>query len=147
MVARMNIAEATPEGYRTVLGLERYTSANVDPVLLHLVKMRASILNGCSFCVDMHSRDALAAGESTERLFGVAAWHDFELFTTRERAALALCDSVTRLGPDGVPDEVWDTAADEFESRELADLLIATATINLWNRLTVPTRTPPGTGS
>jgi AhpD family alkylhydroperoxidase len=147
MVARMNVAEVAPEGYRAVFGLERYTRTHVEPVLLELVKLRASIVNGCAFCVDMHSRDALAAGESTERLFGVAAWHDTEVFTVRERAALALCDSVTRMGEDGVPDDVWDAAAGEFEPRELADLLMAIATINVWNRLATATRIPPGTAT
>jgi alkylhydroperoxidase family enzyme len=92
----------------------------------------------------MHSRDALAAGEPPARLFGLAAWHETEFFTERERAALALTDSVTRLGPDGVPDDVWDAAAKEFEPRALADLLLAIATINVWNRIAIPTRIPPG---
>jgi AhpD family alkylhydroperoxidase len=140
----MNAAEVAPDAYKAVLGLERYARSHVDGQLYQLVKLRASLVNGCAYCVDMHSRDALAAGEPPARLFGLAAWHDTEFFTERERAALALTDSVTRLGPDGVPDDVWDAAAKEFSERELADLLIAIATINVWNRIAIPTRMAPG---
>jgi AhpD family alkylhydroperoxidase len=144
MRERMDISQASPAGYRAVLGLERYVSERVDPTLLHLVKLRASIINGCAFCVDMHSHDALTAGESHRRLFAVGAWADAPFFTARERAALALTDAATRLADgDGVPDDVWDAAAREFPEEDLANLLIAIATINTWNRLTVPTRKAP----
>jgi AhpD family alkylhydroperoxidase len=144
MTRRMNIAEVAPDGYKAVLGMEKYARTHVEPTLYHLVKLRASIINGCAYCIDMHSRDAIVAGETTERLFGLAAWHDTEFFNEHERAALALTDSVTRLGPGGVPDDVWDAAAKEFEQKELADLLVAIATINVWNRIAIPTRIPPG---
>jgi alkylhydroperoxidase family enzyme len=101
------------------------------------------MINGCSFCVDMHSRDALAAGEDSRRLFGVAAWREAPFYTERERAALALTDAVTRLGDDGVSDDVWDEAAKHFDQDELANVLMAIATINVWNRLSVATRTQP----
>jgi AhpD family alkylhydroperoxidase len=140
----MNIAEVVPDAYKAVLGLERYARSNVEPQLYELIKLRASMVNGCAYCVDMHSRDAMAAGEPPARLFGLAAWHDTEFFTERERAALALTDSVTRLGEHGVPDDVWDNAAKEFSERELADVLVAIATINVWNRIAIPTRMPPG---
>jgi AhpD family alkylhydroperoxidase len=144
---RMDISQASPAGYRAVLGLERYVSKRLDPTLLHLVKLRASIINGCAFCVDMHSRDALAAGESDRRLFAVGAWADAPFFTARERAALALTDAATRLADgDGVPDDVWDAAMREFPVEDLADLVIAIATVNAWNRLTVPTRKAPPAG-
>src|SRR4051812_44980221 len=100
MTPRMDLSQVIPAGYRAVGGLEQYVQANVDATVLELVKLRASILNGCSFCVDMHSRDALAAGESTQRLFAVSAWRDAPFFDARERAALALTDAVTRLGDD-----------------------------------------------
>ncbi|OAA25487.1 alkylhydroperoxidase AhpD family core domain-containing protein [Frankia sp. EI5c] len=93
----------------------------------------------------MHSRDALAAGESSRRLFSVAAWHESPFFTERERAALALTDAVTRLGPDGVPDDVWNTVTKVWSDEEAANLIVAIATINLWNRFAVTTRTPPPT--
>jgi AhpD family alkylhydroperoxidase len=144
MTARMNLPEVAPEAYRTILGLERYARGHLDPTLYALIELRASMVNGCAFCVDMHSREALAAGETTERLFGLAAWRDTDFYTPVERAALALTDSVTRLGPEGVPDDVWDAAAQVLDERTLADVLVGIATINVWNRITVPSRTPPG---
>ncbi|GLY21080.1 carboxymuconolactone decarboxylase family protein [Micromonospora sp. NBRC 101691] len=146
MQARMNVAQAAPEAYRAVLGLEKYVRANVEHRMLELVKLRASMVNGCAFCVDMHSREALDAGESSRRLFAVAAWHDAPFFDERERAALALTDAVTRLGEHGVPDEVWDEATRVFAEKEVADLVVAIATINVWNRISVTTRTQPPTG-
>ncbi|SCL67575.1 alkylhydroperoxidase AhpD family core domain-containing protein [Micromonospora citrea] len=140
---RINVAEAAPQGYQAVLGLEKYARTNVERTVYHLVKLRASVLNGCAFCVDMHTRDALAEGESSRRLFAVAAWREAPFFDERERAALALTDAVTRLGEHGVPDEVWDAAAKVWSERELADLLIAIATINVWNRIAVTSRTQP----
>ena len=101
------------------------------------------MVNGCAFCVDMHSRDALAAGESSRKLFAVAAWHDAPFFTARERAVLALTDAVTRLGDDGVPDDVWDAARKELTGDEIGNVLLAIATINVWNRLSIATRTEP----
>lgn len=142
-MSRINIGAVAPEAYRAVLGLEKCVQVNVDHTVLELVKLRASMLNGCSFCVDMHSRDALAAGESSRRLFAVAAWREAPFFTERERAALALTDAVTRLGEHGVPDEVWDAAAKVWSEKELADLVIAIATINVWNRISVTSQTQP----
>ncbi|MBO4208967.1 carboxymuconolactone decarboxylase family protein [Micromonospora echinofusca] len=140
---RMNLAAVAPEAYRAVLGMESYVRGAVDHRLLELVKIRASVLNGCAFCVDMHTRDALAAGETSRRLFAVAAWREAPFFDERERAALALTDAVTRLGEHGVPDDVWDTAAKHWSERELADLVVAIATINVWNRIAVSTRAQP----
>ncbi|GAB3225094.1 carboxymuconolactone decarboxylase family protein [Micromonospora halotolerans] len=142
-MSRMDTAAVAPEAYRAVLGLEKYVQQNVDHTVLELVKLRASMLNGCSFCVDMHSRDALGAGESSRRLFAVAAWREAPFFNERERAALALTDAVTKLGEHGVPDDVWDAAAKVWSEKELADLLVAIATINVWNRISVSTRTQP----
>ncbi|MFU8874770.1 carboxymuconolactone decarboxylase family protein [Micromonospora sp. SL4-19] len=142
-MSRINLAAVAPEAYQAVLGLEKYVRQNLDHTVLELVKLRASMLNGCAFCVDMHSREALAAGESSRRLFAVAAWREAPFFDERERTALALTDAVTRLGEHGVPDEVWDAAAKVWSERELADLLVAIATINVWNRIAVTTRTEP----
>jgi AhpD family alkylhydroperoxidase len=142
-MARLMVGNVAPDAYKAVLGLETYARKHNDPVLYELIKLRASMINGCAFCVDMHSSDALAAGEDSRRLFGVAAWHDAPFYTDRERAALALTDAVTRLGDGGVPDDVWDTAAKHFSEEELANLLMAIATINVWNRLSIATRTEP----
>ncbi|MGC5052709.1 carboxymuconolactone decarboxylase family protein [Micromonospora sp. DT48] len=138
---RMNAAEVAPEAFGTVLGLEKYVRANVDHTVLELVKLRASMLNGCTYCVDMHSREAMDAGESSRRLFAVAAWREAPFFDERERAALALTDAVTRLGEHGVPDDVWDAAAKVWPEKALADLVLAIATINVWNRIAVTFRT------
>ncbi|EIV96600.1 carboxymuconolactone decarboxylase family protein [Frankia sp. QA3] len=143
MTQRLNMAEVAPEGYRAMFGLERYVRDNVDTTVLELVKLRASIINGCSFCVDMHSRDALAAGESARRLFAVGAWRETPLFDERERAALALTDEATRLGPDGVSDETWALVTKSWSEKEAADLILAIATINAWNRIAIPSRLSP----
>ncbi|MEW2431277.1 carboxymuconolactone decarboxylase family protein [Micromonospora sp. NPDC047644] len=140
---RMNPAEVAPQAYKAVMGLEKYVQANIDRTVLELVKLRASMINGCAYCVDMHSRDSLAGGESSRRLFAVAAWRESPFFDERERAALALTDAVTRLGEHGVPDEVWDDAAKVWSEKELADLVIAIATINVWNRIGVTMRLEP----
>jgi AhpD family alkylhydroperoxidase len=142
-MSRINMAAVAPEAYQAVLGLEKYVRENLDHTVLELVKLRASMLNGCAFCVDMHSRDALAGGESSRRLFAVAAWRDAPFFDERERTALALTDAVTRLGEHGVPDDVWDAAAKVWSEKELANLLVAIATINVWNRISVSTRNEP----
>ncbi|WP_405099804.1 carboxymuconolactone decarboxylase family protein [Micromonospora sp. NBC_01412] len=144
-MSRIDLEAVAPEAYRAVAGLERYTRANLDHTVLHLVKVRASMLNSCGFCVDMHSRDALAAGESSRRLFAVAAWRETPFFDERERTALALTDALTRLGEHGVPDEVWDDAAKVWSEKELADLTVAIATINVWNRIVAATRRQPPT--
>jgi AhpD family alkylhydroperoxidase len=140
MDQRLSFKDLAPEAYEALATLDRYVRGHVDGTLLELVKLRASILNGCSFCVDMHSRDALARGGDSRRLFGVAAWEDSPFFTDRERAALALTDAVTRLAPGGVSDEVWGAAAAAFDDEELAALLAAIIGINAWNRVGVPTR-------
>lgn len=143
MTERMRMHEVVPEAYQAVLGLEKYCRTHVDTVVYELVKLRASVVNGCSFCTDMHSRDALAAGESSERLFAVAAWQDAVCFTEKERAALALTDAVTTLGYGGVSDEVWAEATKHWSEEEVANLIMAIATINVWNRIAITTRATP----
>src|SRR5690606_11578195 len=145
MSQRMSVAEVAPEGFHAVLQLEQYVRKAVDPKVLELVKLRASMLNGCAFRVDMHSQDALANGESSRRLFAVAAWREAPFFTARERAALALTDEVTRLGEAGVTDQTWEEARKVWSEEEIAHLLLAIATINVWNRLAVATRMAPPT--
>jgi AhpD family alkylhydroperoxidase len=142
-MSRLAIDKVAPQAYEAVYGMEKYSRSTVDPTLYELVKLRASMVNGCSFCTDMHSREALEQGESSRRLFAVAAWHDAPFFTERERAALALTDAVTRLGEHGVPDEVWAPAAEAFTEEELANLLMAIATINVWNRLSIAVQKQP----
>jgi AhpD family alkylhydroperoxidase len=113
---------------------------------LQLVYVRASQINGCSFCVDMHTRDAKKAGETDQRLFAVAAWREAPFFDDAERAALSLAEAVTRLNDraDPVPDEIWDEAARHYDEPSLGALLLGIATINFWNRVNVPTRQVAG---
>ncbi len=143
MKERLNPQLASPEGYRAVMNLEKYARSSVEPKLLHLIKLRASILNGCAFCVDMHSADALAGGESARRLFAVSAWRESPFFTDEERAALALTDAVTQIAEAGVPDLVWEEARQHWSEKQLADLLLAIATINTWNRLSIALHKQP----
>jgi len=138
---RISWARVHPDAYNAMLALEETGGGALDPTLRELVRMRASGLNGCAYCLDMHAHEAAKEGESLQRLVAVGAWREARhLFTEREQAALALTDAVTRLGEHGVPDEVWDEAAARFGELELVQLLVAIATINVWNRLGVATR-------
>ena len=139
---RMNIGHEAPELSRALVALER--EIRIDPVLRELVKLRASILNGCAYCIDMHTKDARKAGESEQRLYAVAAWHEAPSFSERERSALALTDAVTLLADTHVPADIWKEAAHYFESEELAHLLWQIAAINAWNRIAVATRQTVG---
>ena len=139
---RMNIGREAPELSRALVALER--EIRIDLVLRELVKLRASILNGCAYCIDMHTKDARKAGESEQRLYAVAAWHEAPFFSERERAALALTDAVTLLADTHIPTDTWEEAAHHFDSEELAHLLWQIATINAWNRLAVATRQTVG---
>ncbi|WP_327633236.1 carboxymuconolactone decarboxylase family protein [Kribbella sp. NBC_00482] len=143
MDERMNFSKVSPAGFRAVFGVEKYVQGVVDHTLLHLIKVRASMLNGCAFCLNMHTTDALKDGESSQRLFGLAAWHDSSFYDDRERAALALTDAVTVLERTGVPDDVWDAAVEQFGEEGTANVLLAIGTINLWTRLNVATRKQP----
>ncbi|WP_157253894.1 carboxymuconolactone decarboxylase family protein [Nonomuraea typhae] len=146
MSARMTMTTAA-DGYKGLLGVENYVRrSDVPHSTLELVRLRVSQINGCGYCVDMHARDAKKAGESDERLWSVAAWREAPYYTEEERAALALAEAATRLSdnPAGVPDEVWDTAADHYTEEQLAALVMAIAAINAWNRINVTTRQPAG---
>jgi AhpD family alkylhydroperoxidase len=118
----------------------------LPPVTIMLVHLRASQINGCTFCVDMHARELREAGESDERIFAVAAWRDAPFYSDQERAALEMTEAVTRIADKGdpVPDELWERVSAQFDENQMAALLLAIATINVWNRLNVPTRQPPG---
>ncbi|MBB2913191.1 AhpD family alkylhydroperoxidase [Streptosporangium becharense] len=147
MKERINVAQLAPEAYRAMLGLEKFLAGSGLPhITKELVKLRVSQINGCAFCVDMHSHDLKQAGESDERLFAVAVWRETPFFTDAERAALALAEEATRLADRGetVPDHVWDEAAAHYEPETLAALVVAIATINAWNRIAVTTRIVPG---
>jgi AhpD family alkylhydroperoxidase len=148
MQARIkNPAMILPEAMQAMQALSKSVEkSGLPPKTLDLVHLRASQINGCSVCVDMHTRLSKKAGETDERLFAVAAWRDAPYFTDAERAALALTEAGTRLSDraDPVPDEVWNEAASHYDERQLAALVVAIATINVWNRLNVMTRQVAG---
>jgi AhpD family alkylhydroperoxidase len=139
---RLDLATAAPKPFAAMRRLEG--SIELDATIRHLVQLRASQVNGCGFCVDMHWREARAAGETEERLYSLFAWPESALFDERERAALALTEAATLLGPSRVPDEIWDPAAALFSEGELANLMFQIAAINSWNRLMIASRTEPG---
>ncbi|SNX63513.1 AhpD family alkylhydroperoxidase [Streptomyces sp. TLI_55] len=142
---RLAWAEQAPEVFKAMIRLDAAARKGLDPKLLELVKVRASQINRCALCVDMHSKDALAAGESVERIVQLSAWEESEHFyTDRELAALALTEAVTVLTDGFVPDAVYERAAAHFEDAELAQLIAAITVINAWNRFGVTCRLVPG---
>jgi AhpD family alkylhydroperoxidase len=147
MHARMNHpVMVLPEAMKAMQALNAVNQQGLPEKLLELVHLRASQINGCSVCVDMHPKLARKAGETDERLFAVSAWRDTPYFSEAERAALALTEAVTRLADreDPVPDAIWNEADKHFDEAELASLLLSIATINVWNRLNVAIRAPVG---
>ncbi|MFB9514410.1 carboxymuconolactone decarboxylase family protein [Streptomyces purpureus] len=142
---RLPLAQLAPEFYRAMVRLEAAAAKGLDPVVYELVKIRASQINHCAFCLDMHTKDALASGESVERIVQLSAWEESEHFyTEKELAALALTEAITVLTDGFVPDEVYERAAAHFDEAELAQLIAVITTINAWNRIGVSTRMVPG---
>ncbi|MFE7466360.1 carboxymuconolactone decarboxylase family protein [Streptomyces sp. NPDC057499] len=138
-------AEHAPDVYRAAVRLDAAARKGIDPVIGELVKIRASQLNHCAFCLDMHTKDAIAAGESVERIVQLSAWEESRHFyTPKEIAAIELTEAVTVLTDGFVPDEVWEKAAEHFDEAELSHLLAAIVSINVWNRFAVTTRMVPG---
>lgn len=142
---RLDWAQHAPEVYKAMVRLDAAARRGLDPKLLELVKIRASQLNHCAFCLDMHTKDALAAGESVERIVQLGAWEESRHFyTEKELAAIELTEAVTVITDGFVPDEVYARAAEQFEEAELAQLIAAITVINAWNRFGVSTRMVPG---
>ncbi|MFE6744258.1 carboxymuconolactone decarboxylase family protein [Kitasatospora purpeofusca] len=140
---RISLPDLAPDFYKAMVALDRRARQGVDPVLAELVKVHASMINGCAFCIDMHSTDALGHGEQNHRLLSLPAWRETPWFTAKERAALALTESFTLLTQGHVPDAVYNEAAAHFEEAELAQLIALIITINAWNRIGVGTRLSP----
>ncbi len=146
MSERIDYSEVTPEGYRAMSGLERYVrGSGLEPSLLELVKLRASQINGCAYCIDMHWKDIRAMGESEQRLYGLMAWRESPYYTERERAALAWTEAVTLIADNHVPDDLYEEVRQYFNEVELVNLTLALVAINGWNRLAISFRTEPGT--
>ena len=146
MQARLNTNKVAPGAVHAMLGLENYIhKSGLEPALLELVRMRASQINGCAYCLDMHSKDARASGESEQRLYALNAWHETPFFTDRERAALAWTEAVTLIHQNHAPDSLYEEVRQHFSEEELVNLTLAISTINSWNRLCISFRVVPGT--
>lgn len=145
MSSRMDFAKASPGAYRAMLAMQEYVhSSGLEAPLLELVKMRASQINGCAYCLDMHSKDARAAGETEQRLYVLNAWREAPFYSQRERAALAWTEALTLVADGHVPDDVYSEARQHFSERELVDLSMAIIAINGWNRLAIGFRSEVG---
>jgi len=145
MEPRIPLTKYSPEALKALQSLERHVKASGLPEnLIHLIKMRASQINGCAYCLDMHSKDARANGETEQRLYGLNAWRETPYYTPKERAALEWAESLTFVSETHVPDEVYERVRKEFTPQELVDLTYAVAAINAWNRLAISTRAVPG---
>ena len=145
MKQRLDYSKAAPEGVEILRQLEHYLKkAGLEPDLMELVKLRASQINGCAYCIDMHTKDARSHGESEQRLYGVSAWRETPFYSERERAALAWTESVTRISESQVPEEFFQQVKQHFTEKELVDLTLAVIAINSWNRLAISFRTQVG---
>ena len=146
MKSRIDYAQVAPDSVKALYGLENYVKqSGLEPGLLDLVKTRVSQINGCAYCLDMHTKDARARGEAEQRLYALDAWHETPFFSERERAALAWAETVTRVAETHVPDEAFEHARQHFTEKELVDLTLAIVAINGWNRLAIAFRKVPGT--
>jgi AhpD family alkylhydroperoxidase len=146
MEPRIDFLKVGQGAINALLGVEKYVhSSGLEPTLLDLIKLRASQINGCAYCIDMHWKDLRAAGESEQRLYGLDAWEESPYYSDRERAALAWTEAVTNIHEGHVPDSVFEYVRKSFTDKELADLTLAITAINSWNRLNIAARTVPGT--
>ena len=145
MQPRIDPTKVAPGAYQAMAGLEAYVrKSRLEPALLELVKVRASQINGCAYCIDMHTKDARANGETEQRLYGTSAWRETPFFTDRERAALAWTEALTLISKDHAPDAVYEEVRQRFSEEELVNLTLAIVAINGWNRLAIGFRAVPG---
>jgi AhpD family alkylhydroperoxidase len=145
MEQRIQYTKYSPEALKAMLAMERYLKGcGLEEGLLHMIRLRASQINGCAFCLDMHWKDARALGETEQRLYGLDAWREAPYYTPRERAALAWTEAVTLVAQTHVPDDVYQEARKEFSENELVDLTYAVMSINAWNRMAIAMRAVPG---
>lgn len=146
MTERINYSKVAPGAYRAMSGLEKAVrESGLEPSLLDLIRLRASQINGCAYCLDMHWKDARARGESEQRLYSLDAWRETSYYTERERAALAWTEAVTQIAGNHVSDELYEQVRPHFSEEELVNLTLAVVAINGWNRLAISFRTEPGT--
>ena len=142
MKERFNLSKADPKAFYAMLNLEKYLAASgLDKILFELIKTRASQINGCAYCINMHVRDALKYGESAQRLFLLNSWHETDLFTKKERAVLALTEAITLIANHPVSDSVFEEAKKHLTDKEMAAVIMTIVTINAWNRIAITSRT------
>ena len=145
MRERLDFKKASPDAYKAMAAVESCVrQSGVEHALLELVKTRVSQINGCAYCLDMHTKEARAHGETEQRLFVLSAWRETTFYSDRERAALAWAEAVTRISADAVPDELFAEVRRHFDEKSLVDLTLAIIAINGWNRLAIPFRSEPG---
>jgi AhpD family alkylhydroperoxidase len=145
MNAHVALNPASSETYRAMLGVEKsIAKSSIEKSLRELIKLRVSQINGCAYCIDMHWKDARAAGETEQRLYGLSAWHESPYYTERERAALMLAEQLTRIADRPVPEEVFEEVGQQFSEEEQVDLNFVIAAINAWNRISIGSRYVPG---
>jgi AhpD family alkylhydroperoxidase len=144
MTQRLNYVNASPDPFKAMAALDKLLSSGVEPTLFHLVKLRASQINGCAYCIDMHWKDARAGGETEQRLYGLDAWRESPYYTEKERAALAWTESLTLVSETNAPDSDFAGVREHFDDRQLADLTWTIAAINAWNRVAIGFRSVPG---
>lgn len=145
MEHRLDYSKVLPEGMKAIYALDRYSqNSGLEPSLLELIKLRASQINGCAYCVDMHSKDARTRGETEQRLYGLSVWRETPYYTDRERAALAFTEAVTLIADRHIPDEIYEQARQQFSDEELVKLMVGIVIINTWNRFAITFRDVPG---
>lgn len=138
---RVNIYNTQPEAYHAIFAVEKYVKeSNLQPLLEELIRTRVSQINGCAYCIQMHTQSALKAGESAERLFALTAWRESTMFTSEERAALALCDEITHISNSGVSDDTYTSAQRYFSDEKMSQIITLISLMNLWNRIAVSTK-------
>jgi AhpD family alkylhydroperoxidase len=145
MEPRINYGEKAPEALKGMMELQKHAAkSDLEDSLCELVRMRASQINGCAFCLDMHSKDARHAGETEQRLYGLNAWREAPFYSDRERAALAWTEAVTKISENHISDELYESVREQFDDEELVSLTLQIIAINGWNRLAIPFRSVPG---
>lgn len=145
MKSRLNYAEVAPQAMKGMIELEKYVhDSGLERTLYELVKTRASQINGCAYCLDMHTKDAREAGETEQRLYGLNAWREAPFYSEKERAALEWTETLTRISENDVPDTLYDATRNYFNEKEIVALTMAIIAINGWNRLAISFRTIPG---
>ncbi len=137
---RINVKDVTPEGYKAMMALENYIgTVKINPIHREMIKIRASQINGCAYCIDMHTEDARALGETEKRIYALSAWRESPLFTEEERAILAFTEEMAHISNKGVTEETYDNLKKYFDDKTIADIIMINVTINSWNRIAVST--------